>query len=933
MRQENEAIQHPFFFGTSVRSKYIFTDERTTTFADLLSKSVPYEITTPSFTEYHALEKKKQQEVKANLLKFIIPVSMVSLQRRAEFANRIELIILDIDNGKGVEIVELHERLKEKDLNHWIYTTISHTEDNPKYRVIVEANGLMTPDLYNQCIIAVTLILGLTIGPPKTKCHVDSTSRDIVHAMFLPARFASNPEQFSEIKYSEGRAFSPKDIDWKGVEEVIDRLAFSTADQQVISYSQPPMEDLTRETVNTVLKQISHMAIEYEDWLKVGMALHHQYGGNDEGLSIWDTWSRMYGEEKYDKDVVIEKWKSFSGHRAVNLRAITFRSCFSWAMQEDWKPTLTREDLTPLFLEIQSLKNSERTPEEIRIELDNLADRIRYTPMRPEHREELVIEATALAKEYTLPFNKGYFQKKFAYANVLSLSRTQAPTWCKDHVFIQTINQIYIPEKGYAVKEDAYNNIFNSIIRDSMAYDPESNTKSTKVKPSPWERALDWYHITKVDDIRFMPGKPRIIRENGNVYLNSFIKPKYNLKHKQDWSQEEKEFIKKLRDHFTWMFPSHHVQTFLTFLATTMFEPETKIRWSIFMHSDAHGIGKSLFYEICRVTMGSNLISVVKSKQLVDLSSKWKDSKKLVIVEEANVDAATLESLKDDISNDRMVVRTMHKDAVEVENYVNYIFISNHIDGLEIKSEKERRYYVASSPIRNRSDMYKRLRELNVPEEEIMAEMQRNLEFGVDEASVPEDQQMTKSAFSKYIFDELFSGITKYKEAVAGWMFYVYQKNKDNFDCNSPKLTEEFKRLASSFADPLEAAIDDLIDDQLAPAYFNQDYILVRELYEYITSENPVFKNYRVPDWVLRKYKISSHSSLRSCLIRRFGYADVHTFLVYENGERKRERILSKNPNFYGRIRKKEDYKRIEAEVKARIQKQSISRQESINRE
>ena len=915
----SEKVEHPFFFGTSVRSRYIYTDEKTTTFVDLMTRTLPHDIFAPTYAEYHAMERKAQQDFKADTLKFILPVSMVSLQRKTEFANRIELIILDIDEGQGLQIGELHDKLRTLDLNHWIYTTISHKPESPKFRIIVEADGQMTPDLYNQCIIDVAHKLSLTIGPPKAKCHVDSTSRDVVHAMFLPARFQSDPDSYEEIQYFEGRAYNKSDIDWKAVESTIDKLSMTGAKEN-ISYSQPPMEGLTREIVNTVLKQIAHMAIEYEEWLKVGMAVHHQFAGNDEGLSIWDSWSRMYGEEKYDRGEVQKTWESFSGHRVIDQRSITFRSCFTWAMQEDWKPTLTRDDLTPLFLEIQELRSKDETPEEIRIALDNLADRIRYTPMAPEHREELVLEATALAKDYTLPFNKGHFSKKFAYANVLSLARNQAPTWCKSHIYLSAVDQIYMPEKGYALKEAAYNNTFNSIIRDSMAYDPEANSKSTRVKPSPWERSLDWYHIPKVDDLRFAPGQKQVFREGGAVYYNSYKRPNIKMKAREYWNEAETKYIETLREHLIWMFEPHHIRTILTYLAVTAFEPATKIRWALVLHSDAQGIGKSLFYEILKTVIGPELISNVKSRQLTELSTKWKDEKKMVIVEEAQLDSSTMEDLKDDISNNRMVVRSMYKDAVEVPNYVNFMFISNNFDGVEIKSERDRRYYIASSPIRNRSDMYKRLRDLGVQENEVLDEMQRNKEFGVEDAELPEEKQLTKSAFSTYMFDYLFEGCIKYKEAVCGWMLEVYQKNGDSFDRGTPKLTDEFKRLARSFDDPLDGALEMAIDDGISPIV-NEDYIIVKEAYAILFSENPALKDYSIPDWVKRKYKISTLNSFRSVLIRKFGYRDVHTFVLSEGGDKVRHRILSKNPGFFGKYITTESLKDLETTVKTKIRK------------
>lgn len=49
----------------------------------------------------------------------------------------------------------------------------------------------------------------------------------------------------------------------------------------------------------------------YDEWLKAGQALHHEFDGNDTGLSIWRDWSRKSGE-KYPGDAALEKkWATF----------------------------------------------------------------------------------------------------------------------------------------------------------------------------------------------------------------------------------------------------------------------------------------------------------------------------------------------------------------------------------------------------------------------------------------------------------------------------------------------------------------------------------------------------------------------------------------------------------------------------------------------
>jgi len=62
----------------------------------------------------------------------------------------------------------------------------------------------------------------------------------------------------------------------------------------------------------------------YEEWLKVGAALHHQGGGDHEWLDAWDNWSA--GSSKWVDGYCAEKWASFSQQRANGRGAVTLAS-------------------------------------------------------------------------------------------------------------------------------------------------------------------------------------------------------------------------------------------------------------------------------------------------------------------------------------------------------------------------------------------------------------------------------------------------------------------------------------------------------------------------------------------------------------------------------------------------------------------------------
>lgn len=60
--------------------------------------------------------------------------------------------------------------------------------------------------------------------------------------------------------------------------------------------------------------------IEYPEWIKVGMALHHESNGSPEGLSLWEEWS-SFGAKYNEQDNLPGRWAKFSSQkgRAVGL--------------------------------------------------------------------------------------------------------------------------------------------------------------------------------------------------------------------------------------------------------------------------------------------------------------------------------------------------------------------------------------------------------------------------------------------------------------------------------------------------------------------------------------------------------------------------------------------------------------------------------------
>ncbi len=76
---------------------------------------------------------------------------------------------------------------------------------------------------------------------------------------------------------------------------------------------------------------LQHVPAELrDDWLRVGMALHHESGGSQEGFDLWSEWSQK--SAKYDPARQRSTWLSFKGD------GITGASIFDLAMQHGWRP-------------------------------------------------------------------------------------------------------------------------------------------------------------------------------------------------------------------------------------------------------------------------------------------------------------------------------------------------------------------------------------------------------------------------------------------------------------------------------------------------------------------------------------------------------------------------------------------------------------------
>ncbi len=76
--------------------------------------------------------------------------------------------------------------------------------------------------------------------------------------------------------------------------------------------------------------------IAYEKWLEIGMSLHHECDGGQEGFKLWDEWSEK--GRSYKERECAYRWETFNTHADRNK--VTLKTLFKLARDQGWDGNL-----------------------------------------------------------------------------------------------------------------------------------------------------------------------------------------------------------------------------------------------------------------------------------------------------------------------------------------------------------------------------------------------------------------------------------------------------------------------------------------------------------------------------------------------------------------------------------------------------------------
>jgi hypothetical protein len=451
------------------------------------------------------------------------------------------------------------------------------------------------------------------------------------------------------------------------------------------NYRKPP--DATDEEVSRWLESIDP-DIDYDEWLRIGMALHHWKSGGAAGLVVWENWSR--GGTKFKEEDCQRRWNGFSAQvpsqppvilGTVKKMAVDGQRIAELNLEQEWRKTIEGET--------NIIKLRKDIPTKIKeLSLDSMAQ-----------------EALAQSWRKRMAELPGGFKCSIGYARetlTAAKKRPRIPEWCWGWVFVQDSENFFHLQLKQELSTKAFDITFE---REMLRMDDD--TKSL----TPTKFITGYCDIENVFQTAYHPEYPEIFEISGVRYANLYD-PSQVPVIPIEYSKEDIEAIRIVKEHFPYLIEDETEQKILMmWLAHNVKWPGRKIRWSPLIWG-AEGDGKSFFGVLMGTIMGEKNIRTQQATILESQFTGWAHGQAICVFEEVHTPGKNRHEvtnrLKPFITNDSIDVHKKNQNSFNAPNTTNYMFLTNYEDCLPM-SDSSRRYFVLRTRF---ADEPKDLREL-----------------------------------------------------------------------------------------------------------------------------------------------------------------------------------------------------------------------------
>lgn len=544
------------------------------------------------------------------------------------------------------------------------YTTFRHTPEAPRFRVFVPLSRSVTPDEYPAVVRDIAAAVGLD--------GLDDCSFVVGQLMFLAShRHGIEPWNMSQ----QGDAWQVPDV----VEGQIVRATLtSELDDLDIAVASRPL-DITDDAMMTLLDTYQAEGLDYDAWLRVGMAIYHQTEG--QGFKTWVEWSAK--SPKHDVKHMRVKWRSFGGrNNPVTMasiiaavggsRAVTVDAAgpVALSLEKEAEQVCDRQTYSAFKKRVQALNEVQLSPD------------IRSLLAKTVH-EVYAKDAGMGLREVKSSF------KPIKRGRVVDGAADDVPAWLSgwcyhtaDNLFVNVENPaLAINDKGFSAK-----------------FSSEAEVIATEIRAADY--AINHVHLQTVDRLFFMPDTDELFCErNGfqalNTYRRGGVTPCETL------DDDGQAVVDLFLRHIAWTFPDKAEQVLvLDWMAHVYQRPGQRVNWALLIWG-VQGSGKTLLFNILQRIIGSENTKDVSPSSLKTDYNDWAVGGIVGCVEEIRVSGhnkwAVMDIMKPAITNDFLAINPKGKTSYSgAPNFCSYMMLTNHQDAIPV-NDADRRFCVLFS--------------------------------------------------------------------------------------------------------------------------------------------------------------------------------------------------------------------------------------------
>lgn len=420
-------------------------------------------------------------------------------------------------------------------------------------------------------------------------------------------------------------------------------------------------------------------AEDYDTWLQIGMALYHQYDGDEQGLDLWHEWSST--ADNYEADALDDKWRTFN--IASKGRApVTARLIIKLAKEAaEQAATETAAELT------KALRTAETLPE-----LKIAATEVKSAELDAPTREQIVGVLRQRFKAITgQPLGVRVARDMVRYENQES---KETPRWLKDWVYLKGEDKFFNLTSRESISQTAFNTAYSRFML------TKKDVLEGRAHPErlPSHVATNINQIPVVSGKRYLPGQDELFTMNGVQYANTYSN--CNVPEVPDeLSKKDLRNIERVQRHFTHLFDEYEARILLDFIAYIVQNPDKRLRWALLLQGTEED-GKSFFGMLLGVVLGAENVRSLNAKTIQGDFNGWAEGQQVVFVEEIRLHGHNrfdvLNQVKPLITNSVIDIHRKGVDPYNVPNTASYILTTNYRDALPL-TENDSRYFVMFS--------------------------------------------------------------------------------------------------------------------------------------------------------------------------------------------------------------------------------------------